>query len=192
MDVLVALCYKNWALEYSFLVWHTEMMSLLWEIKMLFTRKPFYLLYFINKGVNNRYKSDPPAFFSQFLTLRQTHFGWKQEQTWVYVAVTHRMRCVLALPVALAEEAVSQTTCFGEASGIRGVTQVHHLVHSEECLVASLLSLSQFLRGKEIISWTWFLLLLDFNWSKTMFQAIVPSLCQPTSQNQSAAPVRPG
>lgn len=61
------------------------------------------------------------------------------------MAVTHRMSSVLALSVPLAEEAVSQTVCFGEGSGLRGVTQVHHLIDSEECLVASLLSLSQFL-----------------------------------------------
>lgn len=79
------------------------------------------------------------------------------------MAVTHGVHCVLALSVALAEEAASQTARFGEAAGIRGVTQVHHLVHGEECLVASLLSLSQFLRGKEIISRTRLLFLLDFN-----------------------------
>lgn len=61
------------------------------------------------------------------------------------MAVTHRMSSVLAFSVPLAEEVVSQTVCFGEGAGIRGVTEVHHLIDSEEGLVTSLLSLSEFL-----------------------------------------------
>lgn len=55
------------------------------------------------------------------------------------------MSSVLAFSVPLAEEVVSQTVCFGEGAGIRGVTEVHHLIDSEESLVTSLLSLSEFL-----------------------------------------------
>lgn len=59
--------------------------------------------------------------------------------------MAHCMHSVLALSIPLAEEVVSQTVCFGERAGIRGVTEVHHLINSKECLVASLLSLSEFL-----------------------------------------------
>lgn len=58
------------------------------------------------------------------------------------------MSRVLAFSVPLAEEVVSQTSCFGERPGIRGITAVHHLIDGEESLVASLLSLSEFLGRK--------------------------------------------
>lgn len=61
------------------------------------------------------------------------------------MAVTHGMSSVLTVSVPLAEEGLSQTVSFGEGAGVRGVAEVHHLIDSEECLVASLLSLSQFL-----------------------------------------------
>lgn len=51
------------------------------------------------------------------------------------------MGSVLALSIPLVEEIVSQTVCFGERAGVRGVTEVDHLIYSEEGLVASLRSL---------------------------------------------------
>ena len=59
------------------------------------------------------------------------------------------MNGVLAVSIPLAEEAVSQTTSFGEGAGVSGVTQVHHLIDGEERLVASLLSFSEFLTRKQ-------------------------------------------
>lgn len=58
------------------------------------------------------------------------------------MAVAHCMDSVLALSVPLGEEVMSQITCFGERVGIKGVTEVHHLIDCKECLVASLLPLS--------------------------------------------------
>lgn len=58
------------------------------------------------------------------------------------MAVAHCMDSVLALSVPLAEEVMSQSACFGERAGIKGITEVHHLIDCEECLVASLLFLS--------------------------------------------------
>lgn len=58
------------------------------------------------------------------------------------------MNCVLAFSVPLAEEVLSQTACFGERAGIRGVAAVHHLIGNEKSLEASLVSLSKFLRRK--------------------------------------------
>lgn len=58
------------------------------------------------------------------------------------MAVTHCMDSVLALSVPLVEELLSQIVNFGERAGISGVTEVDHLIHSEERLVASLLSLA--------------------------------------------------
>lgn len=52
------------------------------------------------------------------------------------------MSSVLAVPIPLAEEVMSQTACFGERVWIKGVTEVHHLVDGEERLVASLLPVS--------------------------------------------------
>ena len=61
------------------------------------------------------------------------------------MAVTHGVNSVLAFSIPLAEEAVSQAVCSGEGAGISGITEVHHLIGSEESLVSSLLSLSEFL-----------------------------------------------
>lgn len=72
----------------------------------------------------------------------------KNSHTWVYVAVTHCMDSMLAVSVPLAEEGFCQTTYFSERAGVKGVAEVHHLVDSEESLVASLLFLSKLLRRR--------------------------------------------
>lgn len=63
------------------------------------------------------------------------------------MAVAHSMRCVLTVSIPLVEEQVGASASLGEGGGVRGVTEVHHLIDGEESLVASLLSLAQFLRG---------------------------------------------
>lgn len=63
------------------------------------------------------------------------------------MAVAHSVRCMLTVSIPLAEEEVGASASFGEGGGFRGVTDVHHLVDGEESLVASLLSLAQFLCG---------------------------------------------
>lgn len=55
------------------------------------------------------------------------------------------MHCMLAVSIALAEERVGVSASLGEGAGVRRVTEVHHLIDGEESLVASLLSLTQFL-----------------------------------------------
>lgn len=67
--------------------------------------------------------------------------------TWVDVAVAHSVRCVLTVSIPLAEEDVGASASLGEGGGVRGVTEVHHLVGGEESLVASLVPLAQFLCG---------------------------------------------
>lgn len=58
------------------------------------------------------------------------------------MAVAHCMDGVLALSVVLAEDFVSQTASFGKRAWIRRVAEVHHLIDGEQCLVATLLSIS--------------------------------------------------
>lgn len=55
------------------------------------------------------------------------------------------MRRMLTVSVPLAEERVGPGAGLWEGGGVRGVTEVHHLIDGEESLVASLLSLAQFL-----------------------------------------------
>lgn len=71
------------------------------------------------------------------------------------MAVTHCVDSVLAFSVALLKEAASQTVSFGERTGVKRVAEVHHLVDCEQGLVASLLSLSQFLL-ENILNSPWF------------------------------------
>lgn len=81
----------------------------------------------------------------------------KSCRTWVYVAVTHSMDGVLAFSIALAEEGLSQIVCFEKRSGIRGITNIHHLVDCKEGLVTSLLPLSEFLwynRNSKLLMFT--------------------------------------
>lgn len=59
--------------------------------------------------------------------------------TCVNVAVSHCVDTVLAISIFLAKEFVSQHVCLGEGAGVTGVTEIDHLIHSEESLVASLL-----------------------------------------------------
>lgn len=73
----------------------------------------------------------------------------KGSTTWVYVAVTHSVDGVLAFSIVLAEEGLSQTVCFGKWSGIRGITEIHHLIDCKEGLVTSLLALAEFLGWME-------------------------------------------
>lgn len=61
------------------------------------------------------------------------------------MAVPHGVSCMLALSVSLAEEVSGQTAGAGEGAGVRGVTQVHHLINNEKSLVAALLLLAEFL-----------------------------------------------
>lgn len=61
------------------------------------------------------------------------------------MAVAHSVSSMLTFTIPLAEEAVGQAAGLGEGAWVRRVTEVHHLIDSEESLVASLLSISQFL-----------------------------------------------
>lgn len=61
------------------------------------------------------------------------------------MAVAHSVSSMLTFAIPLAEEAVGQTVNLGEGGWVKQVTEVYHLIDSEESLVASLLSLSQFL-----------------------------------------------
>lgn len=63
------------------------------------------------------------------------------------MAVAHGMSGVLTVSVSLAEERVGTGASLGEGGGVRRVTEVHHLIDSKQSLVASLLSLAQFLCG---------------------------------------------
>lgn len=66
------------------------------------------------------------------------------------MTVAHSVHCVLALPIVLVKEGAGQSSSPGESAGIRGVTEVHHLIHSEEGLEAPLLSFSQLLKKRAI------------------------------------------
>lgn len=61
------------------------------------------------------------------------------------MAVTHCMDSMLAFSIPLVEEGACQTMYFSKRTGVRGVTEVHHLIDGEERLVASLLFLSKLL-----------------------------------------------
>lgn len=63
------------------------------------------------------------------------------------MAVANSVHCMLTVSIPLAEECVGVSASLGEGAGVRRVTEVHHLVDGEESLVASLLSLTQFLCG---------------------------------------------
>lgn len=110
----------------------------------------------------------------------------KGSGTWVYVAVTHSMDGVLAFSIGLAEEGLSQSVRFGKWTGIRGITQIHHLIDGKEGLVTSLLALAKFLGGKQQHFSSTTLL----NKEKSVFEAR-PSQCPSMSQSPSAAPGRP-
>lgn len=61
------------------------------------------------------------------------------------MAVAHSVHRMLTVSVPLAEERVGAGVSLWEGGGVRGVTEVHHLIDCEESLVASLVSFTQFL-----------------------------------------------
>lgn len=59
------------------------------------------------------------------------------------MAVTHGMNGVLALSIPLSEELLGQIVGFGKSARIGWLTEVHHLIGYEQCLVAPLISFSK-------------------------------------------------
>lgn len=94
------------------------------------------------------------------------------------MAVAHSVHCMLTVSIPLAEEEVGASASLGEGGGVSGVAEVHHLVGGEESLVASLLSLAQFLRG----TFTFKMAVNDGRHAKRVWPVCLPpyfdSVCQ--------------